>query len=410
MSRMLPRLTFLFLCLILLTYAVPSSALATAEALNQATADDELSQAFASGLAPERWTDQLDTPMAINDFCTLMMRVIDSINASAIPVWEDLAKNALASTREMKREDAMIAVYQAACLLGHGRDTTGDWGATDHLLESGNHFWELSWEYPEWTNLEEDAPFCTDCDKLPGGAYHFAQGQVSLVSGKRVFDLDEENKDLHMLEPLSKGEALLILQRLGESLQPQAEYRADAQEQTDPCPDFVALSDAATCTLHSDTLAATAAMPSLAIQRDRWRGTSLALDTVSWRTNHRLYRQEDCQAIADMGFNYVRLQVDCVQLLSEEGLIDRTILENIDHVIDWCAQVGVHVNLDLHSVPGYGVGLSQEQKDILTNSAHAALAEELWRTLAKRYRDISAGALSFNLVNEPTAFDFTQEE
>ncbi|MEG0513969.1 MAG: hypothetical protein RR653_14810, partial [Clostridia bacterium] len=183
MSRRLNRLTCLFLCLLLWTNALPLSALAAAEVLKQATADDELPQAFASGLAPNDWADQLNTPMAINDFCALTARVIEPIDASVIPAWEELAKNALASTRKMKREDAMLAVYQAACLLGNGRDTTGDWGATDHLLESGDHFWELSWEYPEWTNLEEDAPFCTDCDKMPGGAYHFAQGQVSLISG-----------------------------------------------------------------------------------------------------------------------------------------------------------------------------------------------------------------------------------
>lgn len=207
------RFLSMLLSLILLACAIPFMALA------ETSNDDELAQAFASGLAPDIWHDQLDTPMAINDFCALMMRIIEPFDASLLPEWEQLAGTALGSTREMKREDAMMAVYEAACLMGHGRDTTGDWLAVDALLEKGDHSWELSNEYPEWHNLDDAAPFCTDCDQMIGGAYHFAQGQVSLVSGKRVFDLDEENKDLHMLDPLTKGEAILILLRFSESLQ-----------------------------------------------------------------------------------------------------------------------------------------------------------------------------------------------
>lgn len=184
--------------------------------------NEELANAFTSGFAPDVWRDQLDTNICINDFCAFMMRVIQSRDASLIPQWETLSENALSTTRRMKREDAMIVVYEAACLMGQGRDTTGDWQATDSLLKKGDHYMELSNEYPEWDNLEEKAPFCTDCDKMIAAAYHFAQGQVSLVSGNRVFDLDEENKDLHMLDPLKKGEAILILQRFEESLQEQA--------------------------------------------------------------------------------------------------------------------------------------------------------------------------------------------
>lgn len=55
-------------------------------------------------------------------------------------------------------------------------------------------------------------------DKIPAGAYHFAQGQISLVSGERVFPLDEKNLDLHLLEPLTRNAAVKILVRFYESI------------------------------------------------------------------------------------------------------------------------------------------------------------------------------------------------
>ena len=379
-------------------------------ALSSAAFDeDELDRAFSGGFAPDSLGDQLEQPMPLNDFCTLLTRVVERYDASALAAWEDAAQTALGAARQMKREDAMMAIYEAACVLGQAV-CNGDWASTDALLEKGDHFWELSWDYPDWPNAQETSPYCDWGDSYIGGADHFAQGEVSRVSGNRVFDLDEENRDLHMLEPLTKGEAVVILLRFYESLPSRDESSATTLNSNDPEPSFVALSDAAACTLSGDMLAVTADMPPLTEQRSRWRGTSLALDTVPLRTDHRLYRQEDCQEIADMGFNYIRLQIDSLQLLNGDGWIDQTILENVDNVIYWCAQLGIHVNLDMHSVPGYGVGLSDEQKDILTNPGHAALAEELWRALAKRYRSVSRNALSFNLVNEPTIFYFTEQE
>ena len=82
------RFLSMLLSLILLACAIPTMSMA------ETSHDDELTQAFASGLAPDVWHDQLDTPIALNDFCALMMLIIEPFDASLLPEWEKLAGTA----------------------------------------------------------------------------------------------------------------------------------------------------------------------------------------------------------------------------------------------------------------------------------------------------------------------------
>lgn len=169
------------------------------------------------GLIPAKLTKSGNKVITQKEFCSVLRSIIARVNRSKLKKWDSIAKVASKSSRKLKGEDAMIAVYEAAYVLGLGNETTGDWRATDELLEKGDHFWEISFEYPDWSNLDEISPVSNE-DKLPGAAYHFAQGQISLVSGKRVFPLDEKNLDMHLLDPLTRSEAVNILVRFYESI------------------------------------------------------------------------------------------------------------------------------------------------------------------------------------------------
>lgn len=169
------------------------------------------------GLIPSQLRKSGNKVITQKELCSVLRSIIARMDRSKLKEWDSVAKVASRSSRKLKGEDAMIAVYEAACVLGLGNETTGDWEATDHQLEKGDHNFELSWEYPDWPNADEQSPFGVD-DKMPGGAYHFAEGQISLVSGERVFPFDEKNSDLHLLEPLTRTEAVGILVRFYESI------------------------------------------------------------------------------------------------------------------------------------------------------------------------------------------------
>ncbi|MFW5912631.1 MAG: glycoside hydrolase family 5 protein [Candidatus Hadarchaeota archaeon] len=119
------------------------------------------------------------------------------------------------------------------------------------------------------------------------------------------------------------------------------------------------------------------------------------------------YKKRDVERLQKWGFNFVRLPVD--YMLFEEdrnpGDYDEKKLSYIDRAISWCSEYGVHVNLDMHELPGYGITRVAEDEtyepklwndeDLLRRS------EDIWRMFAERYRDVEN--LSFNLINEPIA-------
>lgn len=180
--------------------------------------NEEIASAIAYGIVPEELQQDYDAVITSSEFCRMLSRVIEQVDATKLSSWENVAKAALSSSQEMKREDAMIAVYEAACTLGVGVDTNGSWYETDRMTEGSAHFWELSYDYPAWTNLEDTSPFCTGSDNMICGAYHYAQGQCSPFSGKRLFDLDEAYLDFHMLDRLHRTGAIEIAVRFYESV------------------------------------------------------------------------------------------------------------------------------------------------------------------------------------------------
>ncbi|NWF97310.1 MAG: cellulase family glycosylhydrolase, partial [Candidatus Thorarchaeota archaeon] len=61
--------------------------------------------------------------------------------------------------------------------------------------------------------------------------------------------------------------------------------------------------------------------------------------------------------VNDWGFNFIRLPVDYMFFESDNapGVYDEARLKYVDRCIAWCKKYGIHVNLDLHHAPGYGV-------------------------------------------------------
>lgn len=149
-------------------------------------------------------------------------------------------------------------------------------------------------------------------------------------------------------------------------------------------------------------------MDSLSVQIPTWCGTTLAFDTL-WREGRILFSEKDAANISNMGFNYVRLCYNYYDFMDENGRVNQTVLNNMDSIIHCLINNGLHVNLDMHALPGYGVGIDQSKVDLLSNEENYQRSIDLWEMLAKRYAEVPAAALSYNLVNEPTLFYFTQE-
>ena len=124
-----------------------------------------------------------------------------------------------------------------------------------------------------------------------------------------------------------------------------------------------------------------------------------------WRRSH--LGEADIRAMAEWGYNSVRLPLTAWVLLPEEpGLsFDEAGFAMLDEVLDWCEKYRVYAIIDLHGAPGGQSGLACD--DGLDNIPRMFMEPEsreralcLWEEIARRYGDrwIVGG---YDILNEP---------
>ncbi|HEX3730894.1 MAG TPA: cellulase family glycosylhydrolase, partial [Opitutaceae bacterium] len=121
------------------------------------------------------------------------------------------------------------------------------------------------------------------------------------------------------------------------------------------------------------------------------------------------YPESDFQWMAEWGFDFARLPLSYWAWSSPRDwlAIDPKALEPLDQAIEFGRRHGIHLNLNLHRIPGYCVNGREAEPfqlfDSPPESMRRALAAAVhhWRFLAERYRDIPNERLSFDLLNEP---------
>lgn len=127
-----------------------------------------------------------------------------------------------------------------------------------------------------------------------------------------------------------------------------------------------------------------------------------------WRTfRDRYITREDIRRMAELGYNSVRIPINWRILMEDEPGI--TWKEEgfalLDRCIDWCEEFGLYAFLDLHGAPGGQTGANIDDSiddfpRLLTEEESRTKCIELWKELARRYRDrwIVGG---YDLLNEP---------
>jgi endoglucanase len=145
----------------------------------------------------------------------------------------------------------------------------------------------------------------------------------------------------------------------------------------------------------------------------RWRGFNLLdfFQALSRRPD--ATTEDELRWIRDWGFNFIRVPMDywlwidsdwstTRQMRPEDVTrIKETTLEKIDRIVDLGRRFGLHVSLNFHRAPGYCINNGDREPFLLWSDSRAEDAfVNHWDIFAKRYRGVSEGDLSFNLVNE----------
>jgi endoglucanase len=134
----------------------------------------------------------------------------------------------------------------------------------------------------------------------------------------------------------------------------------------------------------------------------RWRGFNLfEMFHPEWSDGQ--FRESDFDLMKDWGFDFVRLPCSYWFWSKPEALheIDEKALVSIDNAIRWGRERGMHVDLNLHRIPGYCINPPKEPTNLFEHEPTLAAACHHWRLLAERYKGIPSRELSFDLMNEP---------
>ena len=180
--------------------------------------------------------------------------------------------------------------------------------------------------------------------------------------------------------------------------------------------------DAVTNTISDEMKEKAKAMPAVSYQAlPDWNGTSLVNKMeYGWPVVKPQYTEALVKDVANEGFNFVRVPLDTrifyTSMSGEPGeyfngdstQVNTKELKNVDELISWCIDNGIHVCFDVHTTPGgYMIGGDEEaSRELLftEGSLEEQYFFDFWEFFSQRYADISPNALSFNLYNEPPEF------
>jgi endoglucanase len=133
----------------------------------------------------------------------------------------------------------------------------------------------------------------------------------------------------------------------------------------------------------------------------RWRGFNLL--EMFFAGDDGPFREQDFAAIAELGFNFVRLPLDyrCWTDPHDWTKLREDILKRLDQAVEFGRKHRIHVQLNFHRAPGYTVAQPPESKSLWKDAEAQAVCALHWGQFARRFQGVPDRQLSFNLFNEP---------
>ena len=152
------------------------------------------------------------------------------------------------------------------------------------------------------------------------------------------------------------------------------------------------------------------AAPEATVERiPRYRGFNLQWERRPGDTSRPAFAESDLAMMREWGFNFARIPLSywIWSKPTDWMLIDEKPFAEIDRLIDLGKQYAIHINLNLHRIPGYCINERQlEPADLFTGRVQEKqqalkAASFHWSWIARRYKGIPSTQLSFDLINEP---------
>ena len=137
--------------------------------------------------------------------------------------------------------------------------------------------------------------------------------------------------------------------------------------------------------------------------RERWRGFNLPGKAIKGSFSGKWF-EDDLRMMHEFGFNFARVPLDYRYWCQDDNPMspDPKKFASIDEMLAWGKKYKIHIQLCFTTAPGMDLK-TRSKKALFTNAAAQDAFAAYWAYIARRYRNIPNDALSFNLLNEPSA-------
>jgi endoglucanase len=140
----------------------------------------------------------------------------------------------------------------------------------------------------------------------------------------------------------------------------------------------------------------------------RYRGFNLLAKFGEWGPREK-FEEQDFEIMTEWGFDFARIPMSYWRWSSKDNWfkIDEDVIKDIDEVVEFGKKYKVHINLNLHRIPGYCINERKKEPVDLYEDTPENMQKALdgaifhWKMFAKRYKGIPNSQLSFDLINEP---------
>ncbi len=422
------------LCALLSFFMVIAMLPVTASDVSAKTkVDPEVKRAVTLGLVSSSYLKKPTQKATTQELENMTVKIMKKQGASdaKIKAFQKLAKGSKKNTA--RTVDSMMAAYYAARYLSkdkmpknnaamqYTRWIPSDWdAATEYLLtdkknKSLIHGKQGTFKYYNVANGYESGDGSDKAEWNFVAAAQYTLGLASHYSGQYMIQGNSKGK-VSMNQKLTREQLALQMVRFYDSFEPKAKY--------------VSIESLGKKNVISDaTIAKAKAVPEVDStgMSDAYVGTytqnycEVGADG-SLRTSDDLtysFRETDFLAMKDMGINYVRLQITCnsyayPKFSKDRTKLNETIVKDVDNVLKWGMKYGMHISIcmmgwvdddldGLGSMSADGTKENEITPACLAKEGSWELKTRLLTAFAKRYSNVPAKYLSFELENENSA-------
>lgn len=383
------------------------------------TGSDELKRAFDYGFVPKELWITLDDTITWKQFYEMASNVSEAYGTGQ-EKWEDTAEEATTLDTTMTRDDGVVASTMLAVCMGLMQFNRQESLQEDEWLgkvkQKGNYpLKDYTKEYTFFTSngLQSD---------LIGPAFleagYYNMRRMSWISNRIMFELDQE-KGFQLENDLTTQDAILALTRLYESAVPIVEPTEIQKRPVRYIPINEVESYNKTIITDDIVRYANSVLPTvIAKNLPEWRALHYEEKLCCSSVMQNFYFEEEIRYAAQTGFNCIHLLTDFSYFSAPDdiAMVNEAELEQLDEVVSWALEYGLHVVISCAGIPGYSNkgGSTVEYYDtkqcvnrsdcpLFHDSAAQEWTTRYWQMIAKRYAALGPNALSYELFFEPGA-------